>query len=218
MSDAKARTAPTARLDVKGPVAWIRIDRPPLNVLDVPMNRALAAAVRSVRERRDVKVLVLAGEGDRAFSAGVEVADHAPERVREMLEAFHSVFHELRQLLPVTVAAVHGMALGGGLELASFCDVVVAEENAVLGFPEIKLGCVPPVALVCLPLLIGPQKAAEMILGGEPIDAREAERIGLVTRVVAPGSLERETEVYVARFTEKSGAALALANLTLRRA
>jgi cyclohexa-1,5-dienecarbonyl-CoA hydratase len=217
MTEGPTSTAPPVRLDVEGCVARIVIDRPSLNVLDVPTNRALAAAVRSVRERRGVKVLILAGAGARAFSAGVEVADHAPERVREMLEAFHSVFRELRQALPVTVAAVHGMALGGGLELATFCDVVVAEENSLLGFPEIKLGCFPPVALVCLPQLIGPQRAAEMILGGETIDAREAERIGLVTRVVAPGSLPREIANYIERFTDKSGAALALTTQALRR-
>jgi cyclohexa-1,5-dienecarbonyl-CoA hydratase len=217
MSEVPTRATPTLRLEVEGALARLEIDRPPWNVLDIPTNRALAASIRSVRECRDVKVLVLTGAGERAFSAGVEVADHTPERVREMLEAFHSVFHELRQAPPVTVAAVRGVALGGGLELAAFCDVALAEENAKLGFPEIQLGCFPPVALVYLPSLIGPQKAAEMILGGEPIDAREGERIGLVTRSVPAGSLERETSTYVTRFIEKSGATLALTNQMLRQ-
>lgn len=217
MREVSTGSSTTIRLEIHGDVARITIDRPPLNVLDIATNRALAAAVRSVRDRRGVKVLVIAGAGTHAFSAGVEVRDHAPEQVREMLEAFHGVFHELRRVLPITVAAVRGAALGGGLELASFCDIVIAEEDAQLGLPEIRLGCFPPVALVWLPHLIGPQKTAEMILGGESIGAHEAERIGLVTRVVRSDALARELDAYVARFAEKSAAVLALTNQALRR-
>ncbi|MGH7725713.1 MAG: enoyl-CoA hydratase/isomerase family protein [Candidatus Eiseniibacteriota bacterium] len=204
------------RLEVKAGAAHVTIDRPPLNVLDIPTNRALASTLRSLRARDDVKVVVLAGAGTRAFSAGVEVRDHTPERIEDMLDAFHDVFAALANLNRLTVAAVRGLALGGGCELVAFCDVTIAEESAVFGLPEIKLGCFPPVAAVLLPHLVGRKHAAELILSGEPIGAKEAFEIGLVTKLVPDGALERELPGYLARFTEKSAAVLQLTYETLR--
>src|SRR5262249_4869084 len=105
-------------------------------------------------------------------------------RVKKMLVAFHATFRRLAKATCVTIAAVHGYCLGGGMELATFCDFVLATESAQFGQPEIKLGCFPPVAMVPLPQLIGLRAAAHLILTGNPISATEAQRLGLVARVV----------------------------------
>ncbi len=209
-------TLDTARCDVDDGAATVTIDRPPLNVLDIATNTALARVLRSLATRDDVRVVVLRGAGPRAFSAGVEIREHTRDRIEEMLAAFHDVFRALTELDRLTIAAVHGVALGGGCELASFCDVTIAEESATFGLPEIKLGCFPPVAAVLLPHLVGSMRAAELILSGEPIGAREAYEIGLVTRLVPDGALARELPAYVARFTDKSAAVLALTREALR--
>jgi cyclohexa-1,5-dienecarbonyl-CoA hydratase len=120
----------------------------------------------------------------KAFCAGADVADHTPKRVKKMLTAFHGVFRRLAATDCLKIAMVHGYCLGGGMELATFCDFVLASESAQFGQPEIKLGCFPPVALVTLPRLIGMQAAAHLILTGHQISAKEAHRLGLVTRLV----------------------------------
>jgi cyclohexa-1,5-dienecarbonyl-CoA hydratase len=202
--------------DVKDGAAYVTIDRPPLNVLDIATNRTLAAELRALAPRDDVRVVVLRGAGPRGFSAGVEIREHTRERIVEMLGAFHDVFRALAELDRLTIAAVHGVALGGGCELAAFCDVTIAEETATFGLPEIKLGCFPPVAAVILPQLVGKKAAAELILSGEPIGARQAFEIGLVTRLVPDGALAAELPAYVARFTDKSVAVLRLTRDALR--
>ncbi|HBL27500.1 MAG TPA: enoyl-CoA hydratase/isomerase family protein, partial [Acidobacteria bacterium] len=131
----------TVRVERSGRVARLTIDRPPLNVLDIPTLEQLAGAVASLdRADDDLQVVVLRGAGDRAFSAGVSVQDHTPDKVGPMLETFHRAIRRLRDLPAVTVAAVQGHCLGGGMELAMACDLVVAADNARFGQPEIKLG------------------------------------------------------------------------------
>src|SRR5205085_2951378 len=117
----------------------------PLNILDIPTIQELAGAIAQAEEHADVRALVFFGDG-RAFSAGVEVRDHTRDRVAAMLEAFHSVFRRLARSECITIAAVNGPCLGGGCELAVFCDFVIAADDAQFGFPEIKLACFPPVA------------------------------------------------------------------------
>src|SRR5437879_435388 len=149
--------------------AWITLDRPLLNILDTAMMRALDAALKPAVPKCDF--VIFQGAGPKAFSAGAEIADHAPKRVRKMLSAFHAVFRRLAAAECVTIAAVHGYCLGGGMELASFCDFVLAAESAEFGQPEIKLSCFPPGAMVTLPELIGMRAAARLILTGDEIDA-----------------------------------------------
>ena len=215
-------TTPAAVTDpvlvaVRDGVAHVRLNRPPLHILDSTMNRALAAALRDLAARpaAEVRVVELASEGGRAFSAGVAIEEHTRERVGAMLEAFHGVFRALVELRVPVVAAVRGAALGGGLELVAFCDAVIAEESAMFGLPEIKLGCYPPVAALILPGVIGRQRAADLILSGETIDARAAQAMGLVTQVVPDGRLERVLPSFVERISRHSGAALALAREAL---
>jgi cyclohexa-1,5-dienecarbonyl-CoA hydratase len=202
----------TVRLDVREHAAWITLDRPPLNVLDIATNRALAACVRSLALRPDVRVVALCGAGERAFSAGVAIEDHVPARVGEMLEAFHGVFRALIELGRPTIALVRGAALGGGCELVAFADAALAAESATFGLPEISLGCLPPVAALVLPAVVGAKAAVEMALSGDTINAARACAIGLVNRVVPDESFDEEARAFVARFARHSGSSLALAH------
>jgi cyclohexa-1,5-dienecarbonyl-CoA hydratase len=192
--------------EVKGGVGWITLDRPPLNILNIAMMRELGAAVERLAARCDL--LVFQGAGPKGFSAGADVGDHSPERVGEMLEAFHAVFRRLWTADCVTIASVHGWCLGGGCELASFCDFVVAAESAVFGQPEIKLGAVPPVAMILLPRLVGPRAAWDMILTGRNVPAGEAEKLGLVTRLVADEAHEESVLALIGELEKLSPAVL----------
>ena len=185
-------TISNVRVDVQKRVARITIDRPPLNVLDIATMRELDAALARVLPQ--CEFLVFSGSGPKGFSAGAEVRDHAPERVGEMLGAFHAIFRRLARAECVTIAAVHGYCFGGGMELATFCDFVLATESAKFAQPEIKLGCFPPVAMVTLPRLIGARAATDLILTGRTISAREAHGLGLVTRLIADEELAAGVE------------------------
>jgi cyclohexa-1,5-dienecarbonyl-CoA hydratase len=177
----------TIQLRLEHRIAWITLVRPPLNILDISMMQALDGVLERVLPKCDF--VIFQGAGPKGFSAGAEIADHTPERVEKMLTAFHAVFRRLAAANCLKIAAVHGYCLGGGMELATFCDFVLATESAQFGQPEIKLGCFPPVALVTLPHLIGMRAAAHLILTGQQIDAAEASRLGLVTRVVPDAQL-----------------------------
>ena len=195
-------------------VARITLDRPPLNIIDIPMTQALDAALVEVLPHADV--LVFQGAGEKAFSAGVEVRDHVPERVREMLEGFHRIFRRLAGANCLTIAAVHGHCLGGGCELATFCDFVVATESAIFGQPEIKLGCFPPVAMITFPRLCGLRAALDLILTGRAISALEAQQLGLVTRVVPDDRLDDGVNRLVAELRALSPKVLQMTRSALR--
>src|SRR5438445_6979422 len=177
----------TIQLRLENRVAWITLHRPPLNILDVSMMQELDAVLERALPQCDF--VIFQGAGPKAFSGGAEIADHTPERVGKMLSAFHAVFRRLFAADCLKIAAVHGYCLGGGMELATSCDFVLATESAQFGQPEIKLGCFPPVAMVTLPHLIGMRAAADLILTGRQIGAAEAQRFGLVTRVVPDSEL-----------------------------
>jgi cyclohexa-1,5-dienecarbonyl-CoA hydratase len=198
-------------------VARITLDRAPLNILNVEMIDELNAALDHAASHARLKALVLRGAG-KAFSAGVAVEDHIGPRARPMLDAFHGIFRRLRALECVTIAAVRGPALGGGAELATFCDVVIAAEGATLGQPEVKVGVFPPIAALHYPVRVGYPRALRLILGGEVLPAADAARIGLVDRVVPPESLDAAVEAELARYGPLSAAVLRLTKRALRAA
>jgi cyclohexa-1,5-dienecarbonyl-CoA hydratase len=201
------------RFEDKDGARWITLDRPPVNVLDIATIEALAAALASLTDRRDIKAVVLRSAIPRTFSAGVDIRDHTRERATTMLAAFHGVFRRLDALPQATIAAVDGTCLGGGCELAAFCDVTLATPRSVFGQPEIDVGCFPPLASVVLPR-VAPRAAAELILTGAPMGAAEAARLGLISRVVE--DLEAETRRLVRLLAGKSAAILKLARRALR--
>ena len=197
------------RLEVADGVARLVLARPPLNILNIEMMEEVNAALERVQALHEVRVLVIAAEG-KAFSAGVAVEDHLGDRVKPMLEAFHRIFHLLRALPCPTVAAVQGAALGGGSELATFCDFVIASETATFGQPEIKVGVFPPIAAVHYPSRIGLARTLQLLLTGEVIGANEAEQIGLVDCAVPAAQLPAAVEEVLAKLRDKSRAVLAL--------
>jgi cyclohexa-1,5-dienecarbonyl-CoA hydratase len=201
----------------QGGVARLTLNKPPLNVLDIAMMKEINTALESLHDAPSVKVLVFdAAEGSKAFSAGVDVSEHTADMVEEMIEVFHRIFRLLDGLEIPTMAVVGGAALGGGCELALFCDMVIASEKASFGQPEIQVGVFPPVAAVALPGIVGPKKAMEMMLTGDRIRAAEAERLGLVNRVVPPEELRAAADEFVSRLTKLSGATLRLTKRAVR--
>lgn len=197
-------------VDITPPVARIVLRHPPLNVIDVPMMEELAQALGEIEGRSDVSIVVLSGEG-RAFSVGVDVAAHSPDKVGEMLFKFHVVIRALVASKKVTVAAAHGHCLGGGAELAMVCDVAYTTASAQWGFPEIKLGCYPPVACTALAALVGQKRAAELVLTGRTVTGVEAAQMGLANRSVADQELQAAVEGTVQELVRLSPASLAVA-------
>jgi cyclohexa-1,5-dienecarbonyl-CoA hydratase len=197
-------------VEVDAPVARIGLRHPPLNVIDIAMMEELAQSLTEIEARSDVSVIVIAGDGE-AFSVGVDVAAHTADHVQEMLNKFHAVIRALVASKKVTVAAVHGYCLGGAAELAMVCDIVYTTESAEWGFPEIKLGCYPPVACTALAAIVGQKRAAELILTGGTIDGREAAQIGLANRAVPESELAATVDESIGHLRKLSPAALALA-------
>lgn len=206
------------QLTRQGSAAHIVLNRPPLNILDLPTLRDLNAVLGNLPVPPEVSYLVFSGAGTRAFSAGVDVKDHLPDRVAEMLQTFHQVFLTLWARNWITLAVVRGHCLGGGMELATFCDFVLAAEGAQFGQPEIKLGCFPPLAAVSLPALVGPKRALELLLTGRTLSAAEAQALGLVNRVVPEAELEAATERLLTELSALSPSVQALTKKALWRA
>ena len=203
----------SVRVRTEGRIARIMLERPPLNVMNIAMMREINAVIEELGPEMDF--LVFQGAGEKGFSAGAEVSDHTPERVEDMLHAFHGIFRDIWSSRFITIAAVHGYCLGGGCELATFCDFVIATESAKFGQPEIKLGCFPPMAMVTFPKLIGMRAAVDLILSGRTISAREAQRLGLVSRVVADSELENTIAALLEELGALSPAVLGMARRTL---
>jgi len=197
-------------VSVAARVARITLLNPPLNVIDIPMMEELAHSLAELDSRPEVSVIVLRGEG-KAFSAGVDVAAHTAEKVEEMLTRFHAAVRALLATKKTTVAKVHGHCLGGGAELAMVCDMAFTSESALWGFPEIKLGCYPPVACTGLAALVGQKRAAELILTGRTISGKESAEFGLATRAVPENELTNAVERCVGDLLSLSPAALAIA-------
>jgi cyclohexa-1,5-dienecarbonyl-CoA hydratase len=197
-------------LDIQGPVARITLSHPPLNVIDAPMMEQLSAALTEVEANPEVVAVILSG-AQKAFSVGVDVAAHTPDKVEDMLTRFHAVIRAIVASRKVTIAAVHGHCLGGGAELAMVCDLVYTSELATWAFPEIKLACYPPVAATALAALVGQKHAADLVLTGRSITGKEAASIGLANAVVAEVDLEHTVREAVDHLTKLSPAALALA-------
>lgn len=204
------------KYEVANGLATLTINRAPFNVLDIPTMEEISVALNLCRTSSDVKLLVITGAGEKAFSAGVEVADHTPDKVDHMIDVFHGIFRRLQTMPMPTLAAVNGAALGGGMELAIGCDMIVAAAGAKFGQPEIKLAVFPPVAAVLLPRLVPPARAMEILLGGENILAEEALQIGLINRVFAKETFAADLQAFVAPYLALSRAALVSARKAIR--
>ena len=172
-------------------VAKLTLNNPPLNLVTLELTRQLAEALNELEEDDSVRAVVVTGAGDKAFCVGSDVTEFPAVRDRvvdKKLAQENETFDKLEFLSKPVVAAIEGMAYGGGCEISMACDLRVMAEDAKIGLPEVKLGVVPGSGgLFRLPRLVGPGKALELMFYGKPINAHGAERIGLVNEVVPPG-------------------------------
>jgi enoyl-CoA hydratase len=173
-------------------LATLVVDRPPLNALSYQAKEEIAACLEEVAADATVRCLIIFGAGGRAFSVGSDIKEFPEVTARRLGRRRavheHGVLNRLDFFPIPTIAAIEGHCLGGGLELALACDLRVASETSRLGLPEVTLGVFPAGGgTERLPRLIGEARARELIYTGEPVDAREAWRIGLVNRVAPAG-------------------------------
>jgi cyclohexa-1,5-dienecarbonyl-CoA hydratase len=161
-------------------LARITLTHSPLNVIDFQMIDELREALTHAEQQPQISTIILEGD-EKAFSAGVDVAVHTPELIKTMFEKFHGLIMQIVKLSKITIAEVQGACLGGGAELAMVCDMCFTTPDAKWGFPEITLGCYPPVACTALAALIGEKRAADLIFTGRPFSGREAADWGLAT-------------------------------------
>lgn len=187
------------KLEVTEPIALLVVNRPQvLNALNKATLEELKKALLELGDDPRVKVLIITGEGEKAFVAGADISEMADMDAKQALE-FSRLGHEAMRMVeefpwPV-IAAVNGYALGGGLELALACDIILASENARLGFPEVTLGICPGFGgTQRLARLIGKAKAKELIFTGEMVDARKAFELGIVNKVCPQGELLKEAK------------------------
>jgi len=188
---------------VEDGIARITLNRPPANVFSVELLEDLAAALETLEFRDEVKLIVIAARG-KYFSAGFELADQVEDRGYLMVEALRRVFELLLKLDKPSLSVVAGPALGPGSLLAGACDICIAGSGAKFAHPEIRAGVFGTVTAALLPRLVGRKKAFDLILGGQAISPDEAERVGLITRVVPAERLVADAEAVIQRFRESS--------------
>ena len=198
------------KLELEEDLARLILNRPPLNWLNIEMMEEINQALESLANKSLLKLLVIQAEG-KAFSVGVEVEDHMDGKAPRMIEVFHRIFRLLDSLGVPSLALVNGSALGGGCEVATYCDMVLASEKAKFGQPEIQVGVFPPIAALAFPRMIGQKKAVELILLGETISSREALEVGLINRVFPVESFEEEAEAFIAKIRAHSPVVLRMA-------
>ncbi|NSL50525.1 enoyl-CoA hydratase/isomerase family protein [Bacillus sp. P2(2020)] len=206
----------TIEFTIQDRVAQLVLNRPPVNVLNIEMMEEICAGLTSLLNQSDVNALVIRAKG-KVFSAGVAIEDHLGEKTEPMIHLFHKMFHLLVQIPCPSIAVVEGAALGGGCEIATFCDMTIATKNAKFGQPEINLGLFPPVSIVSFPLLTSLNRAKELLLTGETISAEKAYEWGLINRVVDPDAVESELERLLENLRNKSAAALKLTRVAIHR-
>ena len=195
------------QVELKDGVATLTLNRAPLNVFNIEMMEEINAWLDGLKKEKTLKFLVIQAAG-KAFSAGVDVGEHLGDLVYKMVEVFDGMFIRMDALKVPSLAVVNGSALGGGCELAIYCDMVIATERAKFGQPEIQVGVFPPIAALVMPRAIGRKKAMELILSGDVIGAQEALSLGLVNKVVPEASLAEEVNKFVEKFTKLSGIVL----------
>jgi enoyl-CoA hydratase/3-hydroxyacyl-CoA dehydrogenase len=211
----------TVRLLKEDKIAIIKMDRPEaLNALNSKVLSDLNEVIKQVQNDDDVSAVIITGEG-RAFVAGAdirEMLDKNPIEARDFTQLGQSVFKDIENINKPVIAAVNGVALGGGCELALACDIILASENAKLGFPEVGLGIHPGFGgTQRLPRLIGKARAKELIFTANILNANVAERIGLVNRVVPPDKLLEDAKALANKIARQAPLAIRLAKSAINK-
>jgi enoyl-CoA hydratase len=203
----------------RGACAEIVLDNPPMNVVTTELTAQLRSALRAIAADDEVRAVVVSGAGGRAFCAGSDIGEFESlhGRAAEGKLLLEKLVYRQLALLPVpSIAAIEGHALGGGLELALCCDFRIATTRSKLGMPELKLGVTPGSGgTQRLPRIVGPARAKEIILLGEPMDATTALSIGLLTRVVDTGGAVAAAREMAATLAERGPVAVRVAKRLL---
>src|SRR5712691_1430697 len=207
------------KIHVEDRVAWIEYRRPPLNAIDWTMLREIPTALDTSLADSDVRVIVFASALEKYFSTGADLRVFEAmkqEEMREWVQTCHALVRQIRQAEKPLLAAIHGTAVGGGLEIVLHCDVRFAAESARLGQPEINIAFIPPVGTTqSLPRLLGRPRALRFLYEGTLVSAEEAREMGLVDFVVPPEKLREEVQAYAVALARKPAEALAAIRRTI---
>lgn len=206
----------------KNGTAKITINRPEVrNALNAETRRELKTALEDASGDKEVRVVVITGSGDRAFCSGADIKEFMkfdPLLMREYLQLSRAVTNAIMNMEKPVIAKVNGHALGGGCELATACDMIVASENAKLGQPEIIVGLIPGGgATQRLPRLIGEKRARKLIYTGDIINSEEAQRIGWVNEVVPADKLDETVDELIKELLSRSPVMLKLAKAAINK-
>ncbi len=178
---------------VEGHIAIIELNKPPVNAMDQSLIEGLIAALGVAGDDLQVRAVIITSAVDNMFCGGIDLESSAKagdEGFRRLIEKLYLGLYDVQQSLgKPTIAALNGAARGGGMTIAVSCDVIIAEQQVTLGYPEVKVGLMAGIHFVHLPRHIGRYKAFELLMTGDPIGAEEAEQLGLVNRVVPKGQL-----------------------------
>ena len=201
--------------ETDGPIAICTFNRPKaLNALNTETMDELSHVISTFKDDNGLKILILTGSGDRAFIAGADIkgmVGRSPLSAKWLSEHGTKILRNLETIGKPSIAAVNGFALGGGCEVAMACSIRLASTNALFGQPEINLGIIPGYgATQRLPRLVGAGRALEIMMTGDPVNAEEAHRIGLVNKVCEPDVLMDEARALAGKLASKSGPAIEL--------
>lgn len=205
-------TEAPVRVERAGSVAWCTLARPPLNLLEPGLIQALGAAFRGLAADSELRAVVLTGSG-RAFCAGMDVhvlGDLDPPRARQLITGLHTAIEAVHHAPVPVVAAVNGPCLGAGLEFALACDFRLASTDATFGLPEVRVGVPSVIEAALLPPLVGPGRAAELLLTGEAISAERALAWGLVNQVAEASALRPAVDALLAKILRAGPGAVRL--------
>jgi cyclohexa-1,5-dienecarbonyl-CoA hydratase len=206
----------TVNVTIRDDVAYVELNAPPYNILTCELMRQCEEAVARLAEDDQLKAVAFTASG-KAFSAGADVAEHAPDQARTMIETFGRLIRRMLGLEIPIVMAVDGAALGGGFEFVMLADVVLATERAKFGQPEIRLGFFAPLGVVRLPQQVGVARAAEITASGRTYSAPEMRDMGFVARVMPAGELRAVLESVLDDFRQASPLVLRMNMRVLKR-
>lgn len=206
----------TIRFESTASVVSLIVECPPLNILGLTALGELEDRLTELAEDETLQLLIVRGSGSKAFSAGVAVEDHTPDKIESMLASFHGALRQLLDFPAPTLAVIDGHCLGGGMELAAACDLRFASEGSRFGQPEIKLGCYPPWAAAHYPELLGPGLTIDLLLTGRTLDAAEALQVGFIDRRLPAEELAEVTATFADQIARHSTAVSRLALRAIR--
>ena len=214
-------TEQKVRYAEKNGIAYVTINNPKkMNCLDFDVYDGLFSAFKAIQDNDEVKVAILTGEGDKAFVCGQDINTfkmYPPPEAKRFLRKVLKMFLDLESLSKPVIAAVNGLALGGGTEIVLACDIVVASEHARFGLPEAGIGVVPIWGVIRLVNAVGRYKAKELMMTGDIISAEEANKIGLVNKVVPQEKVLETAEEMARKIMTKAPLAIDLIKSSINR-